>query len=429
MIQKLKIKFTALAMTSLFLLLFVLVCGINIINYNSVVRESDRLLEVLSQNKGSFPEMGNNNGLNNGFGEKPDNGMMEKPENDKFPHGFSPEAPYESRFFSVFFNTEGQVVNVDTSKIAAIDEYTAIEYATDILEKGSSRGFLNNYRYMVSADFGGKRITFLNCEMRLDAFYGFLGTSIAISLFGFFLVFIVFSFFSGKIIKPIAEAYEKQKQFITDAGHEMKTPLTIIAANLDILEMELEEENESLADIKTQTKRLKGLTEDLVLLARMEEKDKDIPKIEFPISEVVSEVVNDFKPLAQTKEQELLLDLEPMLSLTGNDKAIRQLLSILLDNALKYTPSKGKIRLSLKKHNNKSLQLVVANTSSNFMNEEQLSHVFDRFYRSDASRNSETGGHGIGLSVAQAIVHAHGGKITAGMKEDNWFTISVLIPL
>lgn len=413
MIHKVKLKFVLLSMTALLLLLAVIIAGMNIINYNTVVREADAILSVLSQNKGKFPDMEPN------MGGRP---------NDRIPPELSPETPYESRYFSVSYNETGDILQVDVSKISAVDRECAVTLADKVNSQTSNHGFIDEYRYIVEKDFGGTRITFLDCGRKLDAFNSFLVSSIVMSVIGYAVVFVVIFILAGKIIKPIAESYEKQKRFITDAGHEIKTPLTIINANADILEMEFDQPNESLIDIKEQTKRLKTLTEDLVMLSRMEEAEQSMPKIEFPISEVVAETANSFKPLAENENKEFICNIEPMLTLNGNDKTIRQLVSIFLDNAFKYSEAYGTVAITLAQQS-RSIVLSVYNTVTGTVDSEQLKYVFDRFYRTDSSRNSETGGHGIGLSIAKAIVSAHGGKIKATTNDGKTFIVTATLPI
>lgn len=409
MIRKLKYKFVILAMTALFALLLAIVTGMNIINYTSVVKESDSVLSLLSQNRGKFPE------------------TVGRP-NDKLPPKFSPETPYESRYFTVFFNKANDITDVDIRKIASVDKEKAIELAEKIIEENKIKGFVGEYRYMTVSDPNGMHITFLDCGRRLDSFHRFLISSVVMSTIGLAIVLIVILILSDRIIRPIAEAYEKQKQFITDAGHEIKTPLTVINANVDILETELGEDNESLGDIKVQVKRLKTLTEDLVMLSRMEEAENKLQKIEFPISEVVMETADAFRTLAENENKEFICTIEPMLTFNGNDKAIRQLVSVFLDNALKYSQNGGRIELTLARQN-RTIILSVFNTTDFEINSEQLKYVFDRFYRTDASRNSESGGHGIGLSVAKAIVTNHSGKINAATKDGKSFLVTAYFPI
>lgn len=408
MIKKLKTKFIILSMTSLFMLLLIIVAGMNIINYTSVCREADEILSLISQNRGVFPDF---------KGKGP----------NRLPHNMSPELQYESRYFSVLLDNAGNLIHVETSRITSVDTTTAIEYAKNVIEKGKNRGFIDDFRFVQSHEGDTTRIIFLNHGRQLDSFYHFLLISTFMSLAGFIVVFFIISFCAGRIIRPIAESYEKQKRFITDAGHEIKTPLTIINANVDILEMDIGK-NECLEDIQQQTRRLTALVNDLVYLARMEESENSLQMIEFPVSEVVQETAMSFKTLALARNIDFVCNVQPMMSMRGNDKAIQQLVSILMDNALKYSPSDGTISLNFTKQN-KILSLTVFNTTQTDVNPDDLKYVFNRFYRTDKSRNSETGGHGIGLSVAKAIVTAHGGKIHASTQDGHSFQITVSLPV
>ena len=408
MIRKLKIKFTMLAMTAILILLVIVVTAMNVANYNDVVNEADGVLSILTENRGAFPDFAGNNV-------------------DFLPPNMSPEIPFESRYFSVSLDNNNSIVRTDTSQIYSIDTKEATELAKQVISKGKQTGFIGDYRYAKTLEYNGYRIVFLDCGRKLDAFNSFLYTSILMALGGLSVAFFVIFFFAGKTIKPIAESYNKQKRFITDAGHEIKTPLTIINANLDLLEAELGE-NESLSDIASQTKRLRTLTNDLVMLARMEEAEDTMPKIEFPISEVVADAVAPFKNVAIQQGKKLICNVEPMLTLKGNDKAIVQLVGILMDNALKYSPVGETVAFNLTKQN-RTIYIHTFNTTETHIDKHQTEQVFERFYRSDASRNSETGGSGIGLSVAQAIVNAHGGKIGAWTQDGYSFEISASFPV
>lgn len=411
MIRRLKIRFTALALTALFVLLAVIVAGMNLLNYRSVVEEADTTLSLLSRNQGAFPE----------FREGPGGPM------DWLPPGMSPELPFTARFFSVLVNNSGEVVNTETSRIFAIDSGTASRYALDIAKKGSARGFVENYRYMSVSEKFGTRITFLDCGRELDLYHNFILFSIGMSLLGYAVTAIAVCFFAGKFIRPVAESYEKQKRFITDAGHEIRTPLTIISANVDVLKMDMGE-NQCLEDIGNQAKRLAGLTNDLVCLARMEEAAGSQQMIEFPVSEIILDTAAPFRTLAQTRNKELVCQVQPMLSMCGNNKTISQLVSILLDNALKYSPKGSRVLLNFEKQGRR-LILTVSNPSALPVTDENLRHVFDRFYRTDSSRNSGTGGYGIGLSMARAIVTAHGGKISASSPDGKSFLVTAVFPV
>ena len=408
MIRKLKIKFTVLAMTAIWILLVIVVTAMNVANYNDVVNEADGILSILTQNKGTFPDFAGNNG-------------------NFLPPNMSPEIPFESRYFSVSLDSDYSVVRTDTSQIYSIDTNEAGELAEKVVNKGKQSGFIGDYRYATTFEPNGYRIVFLDCGRKLDAYNSFLYTSILMAVGGLVIAFFFIFFFAGKIIKPIAESYDKQKRFITDAGHEIKTPLTIINANLDLLEEEFGS-NEGFADIAQQTERLRTLTNDLVMLARMEEAETTMQKIEFPISEVATETVMPFKNVALQQGKEFVCNIQPMLTLKGNDKAVIQLINILMDNAFKYSPDGGTVAFNLTRQN-KAIYIHAFNTTEDYVDKRQIGQVFERFYRSDASRNSETGGSGIGLSVAQAIVNAHGGKIQAWTQDGYSFQISAAFPI
>lgn len=407
MINRLRIRFVLLAMTALFTLLAVIVSGMNLVNYRTIVNEADGILDILTENKGVFPE---------------DFGGRSRP----MPPNFSPETPYETRYFSVLLDNSGQFASAEIAKIASVNAHTAALYADKALENGRTRGFIDAYRYVYYSENTGSRILFLDWGRKMASFRDFLCSSIAMSLIGLAAVFPVLYSASGKILRPVAESYEKQRVFITDAGHEIKTPVTIISANAELLEMELGE-NESLRDILTQTQRLKSLTNDLILLSRMEETDMRLAKIDFPLSEAVAETAAAFRAPAAKQNKTLCLHIEPLLTLKGDLASVRKLVSLMIDNAVKYSPENSEISLRLQLQKN-VLALTVSNPTQTPVTGEQLSHIFDRFYRTDASRNSKTGGHGIGLSVAAAIVRAHGGRLQAKTGEGGEFIITALFP-
>lgn len=195
--------------------------------------------------------------------------------------------------------------------------------------------------------------------------------SVALSLLGLLAVLMLLLILSHRIVRPVAESYEKQKQFITDAGHELKTPMTIISADADLLEMECGE-NQWLTDIRRQAQRLTGLTNDLIYLSRMEEEQPKLQVIQFPLSDLAEEMAQSFAAPAQSQGKELEVSVQPMLSCTGDEKAIRQLISILLDNALKYSPQGGKLALKLEKQG-RNVLLTVSNTTTQPMERDKLS--------------------------------------------------------
>ncbi|MCD8382199.1 MAG: HAMP domain-containing histidine kinase [Clostridiales bacterium] len=419
MIRKLRVKFIAMSMLSLLAVLLAIMGSVNLVNYREIVEDADVVLDILADNNGEFPRQGDLK-QGDGIGSPSDSIQGELRE-------MSPELPYESRYFSVQFNSEGEVETVDTGKIAAVDTAAAIEYAREAMSRSAERGFISSYRYAVTSDENGTLVTFLDCGRNLSTFYTFLKASCAISAMGMAAVLLLMILFSGRIIRPVAESYDKQRRFITDAGHELKTPLTIIDADAEVLEMDIGE-NEWLQDIRRQTGRLAELTGALIALARMEEGEERFQMIDFPISDVVGETAQSFQALAKTQNKRFESRIQPMLTLHGDENAIRQLTGILLDNALKYSPEGGEIALTLEQ-SGRNLRLMVRNTAEG-VTQESLEHIFDRFYRGDPSRSSDrVEGHGIGLSIAQMIVNAHRGKIVATLQDGNALLITVTLPV
>ena len=416
MIKKLRRKFIAVSVLSVFVVLTVIMSAINILNYSRVVRDSDAVLNVLAENNGQFP--------------KREGGYKHKERSrdwlfDELSPELSPELAYETRYFTVRLSTDGNVTSVDTGRIAAIDTDDAKEYAEKLWKSGKKSGFISNYRYLRNDEECDTVIIFLDCRSRISSFRSFLVYSVMVSLAGMIAVAALVLLLSKMVMKPVQESYEKQKSFITDAGHEIKTPLTIIDADATILEMDCGEDNEWIQDIRAQTKRLTALTKDLIYLSRMEEEKPQVQNIDFPLSDVITEAAQPFRSLAKVQEKTLTVDVEPMLNLCGDEKAITQLISILLDNALKYSDEHGTI--SLKAHSKgKNICIEVFNTAEH-VDTSELGRLFDRFYRAEKSRNSQTGGYGIGLSIAKAVTEAHKGKITASSADGRSLLITVIL--
>lgn len=224
-------------------------------------------------------------------------------------------------------------------------------------------------------------------KKRLDVFQNFLMISSGMALGGYIAFFFSILFFSGKITRPVTESYEKQKRFITDAGHEIKTPLAIIRADTEVLEMDLGE-SEWSSDIKKQTKRLELITNDLIFLSRLEEAGNSLQMVRLPFSDIVAQEAASFTSLMKTQNRIFQCDIQPMVSLTGDEKSIRQLVNILMDNALKYSPPHGLISLIVKKQG-KQIRLALYNTTEKPIPKDRLAILFDRFYRVDSSRNTQ----------------------------------------
>ena len=419
MIRRLRRRFIVSSMLALVLVLAVIMGTINLINYISVVKNADAVLALLSENGGSFavelPELGDfvRGRDDEGFtGPKRRGGRLD-----------SPELPFETRYFSVTLDADGAITATELGRIAAVDEETAAELAGRAGKR--TRGFVGEYRFLREALEAGERLLFVDCGQNLAFFRSFLATSGLISLCGLAAVFALICLFSGQITRPAAESYEKQRRFITDAGHELKTPLTIINADADVLGMDVGEDNEWLQDIQRQTGRLAELTNDLVQLARMEEPDA-ARFAELDLSAAVEEIAQSFQAPALSQGKDFACRIEPGLRVRGDEKSLKRLASVLLDNAVKYSDAGGRIELSLRRQG-RWAALTVFNTCE-AIDRGDIAHLFERFYRTEKSRNSEKGGSGIGLSIAQAVALAHKGRIAAATEDERSLRITAEIP-
>ena len=390
MIKKLRRKFILIAMCSMIFVLGTIVTVINVLNYQKTDNYSNRIISLLTDNEGGFPK---------DFPVRPNQG-----------DGMTPETPFEARFFSVMLDEQGDVVFSDVRQIAAITPQTAEEYAKTLYQDSKTAGMYDDYKYRAKETDKGTLYIFLDCTREMNSFRGFLQTSILISLGGLAVVFILIIIFSHIALKPVEESYQKQKHFITNASHDVKTPLTIINAGAEVIELE-HGEVEWTKEIKKQTERLTALTDKLVFLSRMDEENQKIEIREFNLSELICEAIEPYENIATSKGFSLSFDCQSDIVYKGNEEMLSQAIALLMDNALKYTNEQGQISISLKK-TVKGIELRFKNTADS-VKEGNNNEIFERFYRSEQSRNSKTGGHGIGLSVVKAIISAHKGKISA----------------
>lgn len=419
MIKRLRRRFIAAAMAATFVVLFVMIGGMNLLNFYHLVEDADRLTHMVADHDGHFetqkPQDGsddrkqppqkksNDKSTGEGTSDKkvPNRGMGDKQ--------MPAETPYTTRYFSVLV-TEDDTQVIDLDHIASVGEQQALAYAQAVADDGKSCGFYENYRYRTNETDDGVLVVFVDCEAELDVFYSTLAVSVLMSLIGYAAVFLLVLLSSGVVLRPVRESYEKQKQFITDASHELKTPLTIIDANVEILEMD-HGESEWTESIHNQIRRLSGLTNQLVTLARMDEENGNIQKETFDLSEAVYDTLQGFQAVAQTRDLDLQMQIADAVAYRGEESRIRQLVGILMDNAVKYALSGSTVEVSLYK---KGRQIIFeVSNAADGLEPGERQELFGRFYRSDASRSSKTGGSGIGLAVAQAIVTAHKGTIRA----------------
>ncbi len=455
MIYKLRKKFIKIAMISVVLVLFAMIGTINVLNYVSVCRNADQRLQILTDNDGRLPfGPGGGPGEGSGFdgmgtpGEETNdseaddlddpgqdaavNDAAKNSEKDPddvrgrdgfFRNALSGEAMYEIRYFTVTLDETGAVTETDTSGIATVSEDTAIACAQSLFEKSKIHGFYKTYRYTVIREDSGSKYVFLNCEREISSFRSFLLSSLLISVIGVALVFLLVVFLSRQAVRPIAENYKKQKQFITDAGHELKTPLTIIDAYAEIIEMD-DEGNEYVAGIKNQVARMTDLTNNLIFLSKTEEDGSSLQMEDFSLTDALEDLLGPYRTMAEKAGKTLTAETGGDVHFYGDEYSMRRLITLLMDNALKYSSDHGEIAVRLERSGGQT-RFSVKNTVDD-IEIGDLDILFDRFYRRDASRNSETGGSGIGLATARAIVEAHKGTIHARGIDSEHFIITAV---
>ncbi len=395
-------KFIFIATLSVFFVMLVIIGGINIANFFSTNAQIDMLLALLAENDGRFPAY-----------DEDDDDDREHGENAGELAWLSEESRFMTRYFLARVDGTGKIFQLDTGHIAALTSSGAQKLALKVLESGRETGYFGVYKFLVSKQSYGKLIVFLDCRDRLSAMGRLLGASIAIGAGGLVVVFVLISFFSRYAVKPVAESIEKQRRFVTDASHELKTPLAIISANVEVLGYNCGK-NEWLDSIRNQTKRLSGLIDDLLLLSKLDEESVSAPVSVFSFSAAADEVAEPYKAVALAHELTFDIVIRPGIGCRGDEAGVRRLISVLLDNAFKYTGRGGRVAVSLTRRG-RWAELEVFNTTDNTdkPGDVPLDRLFDRFYRSDTSRSRETGGYGLGLSIAKSIAESNRGAIAA----------------
>lgn len=390
--KTLKKRFVIFTMTAVTCLLIFLVIAINGLNWVMLERQSDMVMDILVKSDGVFHKMD--------FNRPP-----------PFAQPWDMDRMRSTRFFIVHSDADGNVRDVNRDQISSFDVETAESYAVKAWATGKESGRIGSYKFAVK-QMGPNRLTFfVDISEQSESFRMVLFVSGVIAVLCWLIVLVFVILLSGKVVHPILAGMEKQKQFITNAGHEMKTPLAIIQSNNDTMAL-IHGENKYNAHIRTQTKRLNVLMSNLLILARLDE-EIPLPTEPVNISEAASELLPAFQDAALTRSLGFHVQLEPDITMLINRDSFRQMLTILLDNALKYTPDNGDIHLKVFRHG-RHVRIIEENTCAPFHGADP-ERLFERFYRGDSARtqNVDSSGYGIGLSAARAICENFGGKLTA----------------
>lgn len=411
MLKKLKFRFILLAMISMTATLIIAFAAVNITLRCQISRSTDEIIETLYENGGQFPL----------FNYAEENLDEEKP---KLLHS---ETPYKTRYYAAYISSDGTLVRADFSHIALSNIESITTQINDIALSGKEKGYNGLYRFG-RFDYGdGSMIIGVDCTDDLTT-VDLLGAITLITILTcIVIVLTLLLVFSGRVLRPFEENREKQRRFITDAGHELKTPIAIIQSNTEVLEM-IDGESKWLTNIKQQTERMSKLVKGLVELSKMDEQTlSEKEKQRIILSEIVANSVESFAVPAESKGIAIEADIAPDIAVMGDLEDIIRVTGILLDNAIKYTDDRKKLSVKLYTRSKKAV-LKITNSCTG-LDKESVPKFFDRFYRGDSSRSTQTGGYGIGLSMALMIIRNHKGRLYAAYSADEMITFTAELAL
>ncbi|MBQ6540372.1 MAG: HAMP domain-containing histidine kinase [Oscillospiraceae bacterium] len=418
MIKRLRMRFITLALTSVLSVIVIVAVSINMTVFSNISSvadgDIDRLYGFITENSdyyewyGSWPP---NRDLSAGDGKSP--------YSDPLPSGD------EVTFFVIRQLPDRTVSAEDIGRIPGITENDARELVRSALNSYKDRGGVKTYRYGIFEDGSGtKTVVFVNIENSLAFFHSLLRMSVLVAAACLLVAAGAVYLISNSVVKDAARSMDRQKQFITNASHDLKTPIAVIGANMDVLSLE-DGDNPWVDSTKKQVSRLKKLVTDLIDVSKLSEDTVALRFENFDLSALVSEIAEPFRDMAELRGFCYSQNIEPGIIISGSDVYLRKLLAILCDNAIKYTNDGGRIELDLSRFKN-SIYLSLFNTSDQVRGLD-VERLFDRFYTGESSRSKETSGSGIGLAVAQAIVDAHGGEIYAHCDSDDSIVFTVIL--
>lgn len=411
MIKKLRRKFNVLVLVGLFVLLSLTYLSINALNWHFITEKAENSLQILSEAGGRRPSMRRQ-------GRRPEHFYGEgQPRDDE--HAASMYNSYMIRL-----EEDGSVRFWYSDREDLYSDEQIRELADAALASGERTGRVGSQFWQMNPRQNGKLLVVLDARMEVESARRLMQTTATVGVLTYLLMGMSAVLLIRRMTKPAQEAFDKQKQFVWDASHELKTPLAVISANAEVLAGEIGE-NEWLGYIRSEVKRTDNLVQHLLTLARMDRDGLPAAKKKVNLSQAVLQVALPFESTVYEAGKTIYLQVEENVHCMGDEAMLQQLAVILLSNAEKYSDEKGCITLKLEKKGEHCV-LSVHNTGEPIA-PEALPHIFDRFYRGDSSHNRENPGNGLGLSIAKNIVTAHKGKITveSSAKEGTCFTVTI----
>lgn len=343
------------------------------------------------------------------------------------------EPPFQTTpVFWVSLDEDGTVLSVHGEEVSVSDEVLQ-EIVSRALEEGGPTGKLSGYglRYLVQETREERQVAFADMSAEREQLTRLLLTSLLVGAGALAAFWAVSLFLSRWALRPAERAWEQQRRFVADASHELKTPLTVILANMGILLAHRDETVQSqcrwVENTREEAVRMKKLVDDLLFLARSDSERAALARSAFCLSDTVWSAVLPFEPVAFEQGVDLQSEIEPEICFWGDEGQLRRLTVILLDNACKYAGEHGKVTLQIRREQDRAL-LSVSNTGAPIP-KEHLQHLFERFYRADESRDRRRGGYGLGLSIARSIVENHGGKIAVQSGEECGTVFTAVFPI
>jgi len=399
MFKQLQKSFVKSAMLSFTAVLLAVLVAVNIVNYRQTVDQVDRLTTMLVNNDGTFPDAPDDKGPK----EHPEHGMPKGME-------FRKDDQMATRY-AVVRVANDTVQSVDRTHLVSLDEEALKELGLRIAQGTATKGWEGSLRYQVAKTDAGTMVVLVDANRETQQVSRLMMVTGAVFVLCLAVVYVLVRLASKRAIRPFVENVERQQQFIANASHEIKTPLAVLSANTDLLAM-MGTEAKFVDSNKRQIKRLNSLVEQMLILSRYDEGEAAATKEEVDLVAVTKAIVEEILPVLNEKELQVEFTGEAQTIITTNKSAMTELIRILLDNAMKYTVGEPVITVEAKRN-----QLAIGNETEP-MTKEQVSQIFDRFYRVDSSRNRTTGGSGLGLSIAQKIAETNNVQLTAELTSE-----------